>query len=294
MGSWFDQARIVERMLPSDDALGLRRVMGTMGCVGLDIEKSYVVCLNLADAARTAVDVGDGLLLSRPEKHSFMLSLPVGFVQYFFDEPTDVLQSWLDHEVVEAVFDLAGASTRRLEEIAFDGVSDPILRDIMMTEARDRDGAAFDDQMVRRDTASALGLASRLLYCVDRDAHSRMRTVGLSLRDLRRLEEFAIANLDAGLGTDALARTAGIGEAELTEGFRNIVGKSPMGWVRDIRATRARHLAQRTTKPLAEIAAECGYSSQSHMGADFRSRFGATPRQVRKGDESSDDRAGAD
>jgi len=55
-------------------------------------------------------------------------------------------------------------------------------------------------------------------------------------------------------------------------------GKSPVFW---LRLARARRAAQERDMPLADAAAEHGFSDQAHMAREFRHWFGVTPRALR-------------
>lgn len=65
--------------------------------------------------------------------------------------------------------------------------------------------------------------------------------------------------------------------------FRAMVGESPKELVRRLRLERAAHRLRRTTRRVAEIAAEAGYESQQAFAKAFQAEYGATPSAYRDG-----------
>jgi AraC-like DNA-binding protein len=79
-------------------------------------------------------------------------------------------------------------------------------------------------------------------------------------------------------GVSALAREIGWSERHLSGRFRTEIGLSPKEAARVIRFDRARRLvAMAPQRPLALIAAECGYYDQAHLDRDFRQFAGCPP-----------------
>ncbi|UXI66367.1 helix-turn-helix domain-containing protein [Tahibacter amnicola] len=59
-------------------------------------------------------------------------------------------------------------------------------------------------------------------------------------------------------------------------------GITPHQYVLERRIQRARRLLQHTRLPIAQIAADCGFAQQSHLGMHFRRAFGLTPDRYRQ------------
>ncbi|MEQ9661431.1 MAG: AraC family transcriptional regulator [Parasphingopyxis sp.] len=78
-----------------------------------------------------------------------------------------------------------------------------------------------------------------------------------------------------------LAAEAGMSRSSFAAKFLQLVGLSPLGYVRLWRLTLARtRLAAGV--PVAEIATKVGYSSQSAFGHAYRLMFGVSPGRVRR------------
>jgi AraC-like DNA-binding protein len=60
--------------------------------------------------------------------------------------------------------------------------------------------------------------------------------------------------------------------------FRDVTGRSPYQFVKEMRLDRARELLVDGHATVARISKEVGYASVSHFISEFRGRFGVTPR----------------
>lgn len=96
-------------------------------------------------------------------------------------------------------------------------------------------------------------------------------------RALRLIDQ----NLSAPLSLEMLASAAGISPFHLSRSFRRITGLSIQGYIRERRLKEACRLLAETRKPLAEIAYDCGFSSQSRMTTVFRQILDTTPLAFR-------------
>ena len=60
--------------------------------------------------------------------------------------------------------------------------------------------------------------------------------------------------------------------------FRDVTGRSPYQFLKEMRLDRARELLVDGNFTVARISKEVGYASVSHFISEFRGRFGVTPR----------------
>ncbi|SHG83986.1 helix-turn-helix transcriptional regulator [Marivita hallyeonensis] len=77
-----------------------------------------------------------------------------------------------------------------------------------------------------------------------------------------------------------VARALAMSEATLRRALSR-EGTSFSRVLRDVRVTFALSRIQTTQQPLAQIALECGFSSQSRLSEAFKTRFGITPGRLR-------------
>jgi len=64
--------------------------------------------------------------------------------------------------------------------------------------------------------------------------------------------------------------------------FTRLVGMTPHAYITETRLQACRRMLEHTNAPLATIAAECGFSHQSHMGSAFRRILGVTPGEYQR------------
>ncbi|KPF47506.1 AraC family transcriptional regulator [Rhizobium sp. AAP43] len=97
----------------------------------------------------------------------------------------------------------------------------------------------------------------------------------------RRLIDHIEANLDSSISLQDLARIADLSEFHLQRMFRISCGVSPHGFILHRRIDRARQMLA-DGEPIAQIAAICGFSSQSHLTRMFKAVTGTTPSAYRR------------
>ncbi|MFA5940673.1 MAG: AraC family transcriptional regulator [Sinimarinibacterium sp.] len=84
------------------------------------------------------------------------------------------------------------------------------------------------------------------------------------------------------LSAETLARHAGVSLAHFRRIFEDAMGLPPHRYILSLRLERARKLLATTALPIARIAVECGFASQSHLSAAFRAAHGSTPLAYRR------------
>ena len=81
---------------------------------------------------------------------------------------------------------------------------------------------------------------------------------------------------------EALARAAGTSRSVLAERFQLLVGSSPMQYLAQWRMLLATNLLCRSNAPLARIAEEVGYQTDTAFSRAFRREFGSPPATWRR------------
>ncbi|MEJ8811163.1 AraC family transcriptional regulator [Variovorax ureilyticus] len=81
---------------------------------------------------------------------------------------------------------------------------------------------------------------------------------------------------------DELAREAGSSRSVLAERFQHLVGNSPMQYLTQWRMLLAANLLTRSNAPLASIAEDVGYQTDTAFSRAFRREFGAPPAAWRR------------
>ncbi len=94
--------------------------------------------------------------------------------------------------------------------------------------------------------------------------------------------DYIESHLDQPLSLQELAAVALLSEYHFARMFKQSLGLPPHQYVNNRRLEKARQLLQHSDLALAEIALQCGFSSQSHFSNRFRSHYNCTPGQLRR------------
>ena len=105
---------------------------------------------------------------------------------------------------------------------------------------------------------------------------------GLAPWQIRCATEFIIGRLAEDISLSEPARACGLSVSYFSRAFKISVGTSPHRWLLLQRVLRAKSLLRDPARPLAEIAAACGFADQSHFTRVFTNIVGASPGAWRK------------
>jgi AraC family transcriptional regulator len=83
------------------------------------------------------------------------------------------------------------------------------------------------------------------------------------------------------LSAQKLAGLANLSVAHFRRLFQDTIGTPPHRYVLAARLEQARKLLTMTSLPIAQIAQDCGFSSQAHMTTSFKAAHAATPGEFR-------------
>jgi AraC-like DNA-binding protein len=81
---------------------------------------------------------------------------------------------------------------------------------------------------------------------------------------------------------DDLAALARLSPSQLFRRFRDMVGTTPMDWLRHERINQAKRLLVGPDAKVSAVAAVCGYPDPYHFSRDFRRVTGYTPTKFRR------------
>lgn len=110
----------------------------------------------------------------------------------------------------------------------------------------------------------------------------RAQSPSLSAAASARVEDYIRTRIGDELTLEDLAAVAGLSPHHFLRCFKQSAGRTPHQFVIEQRVDKCRQLLKDRDRSLAEIAYECGFSSQSHMTTAFRNRTGITPGNYRR------------
>jgi AraC family transcriptional regulator len=105
---------------------------------------------------------------------------------------------------------------------------------------------------------------------------------GLSDRKIIQISEYINDRLDREIKLADLAALVGVSQFHFSRLFKQSMGISPHQYLLQQRIERAKQLLKNSKEAIVEIAFQCGFNSQSHLGKHFREITGMTPNHYRK------------
>lgn len=128
---------------------------------------------------------------------------------------------------------------------------------------------------------------SRAILLIDKHAPMPDESSVKSSRSMERTKamlSFIQGHFNETLNTKAIAESASVSESECLRCFHNILGTTPIQYLRQFRLEKAERLLTSTELPISEIAARCGFQELSYFSKAFRERNGLTPSEYRRGE----------
>ena len=161
------------------------------------------------------------------------------------------------------------------------GVYDPVIDRIGLLGREELSEGGINGRLYGESLGAALAVHLLRQY----GTFSRLPIIhkgGLASRSLKRVIEHINEHLQDELSLVELSRIAKLSPHHFASAFKASTGISPHRYVIERRIGRARDLLLRKEKTISEIAVAVGFSSQSHLTANFRRTMGVTPRKFRQ------------
>jgi AraC family transcriptional regulator len=112
---------------------------------------------------------------------------------------------------------------------------------------------------------------------------SRSARGGLAPWQERRAREFLLANLKGGVALKEVARECSQSVGYFSHAFRRTLGVAPHQWLIEQRVALSKEKLRDDRLSLSDVAAECGFSDQSHLTRAFKQTVGVSPGAWRRG-----------
>ncbi|MEL6225045.1 MAG: AraC family transcriptional regulator [Cyanobacteria bacterium J06627_8] len=160
-------------------------------------------------------------------------------------------------------------------------IRDPQLEQVLvLLRAELHKGDDWIGQLYVESLANVLAISLLRNY-----ANTKPRMIlyegGLGDRKILQISDYVRAHLDQSIKLADLAEVAGISQFHFSRLFKQSIGMTPHQYVLQQRVEQAKQLLKGTKLAIAEIALNCGFSSQSHLTKHFREATGLTPKSYR-------------
>jgi AraC family transcriptional regulator len=200
-------------------------------------------------------------------------------------EPLQTLQIHLNKDLVDRTAEeVVGYDSTRLTLRAGPGFQDPLLTQILLALGRELEQPNPAGNLYAQSAAQMLTVHLLRYYSTEAPSVVEINEVPqrLTRYQMKQAMDFMQAHLGEDLSLDILAQQIGFSPYHFARLFRQTVGESPHQFVLRQRIERAQRLLKKTDVPLAHIAVECGFASQSHLTQVFKRYLGLTPRAYRQ------------
>jgi AraC family transcriptional regulator len=196
-------------------------------------------------------------------------------------EPTEVLHLYLSPSLLKAaasdLFEREIAAVNLRDVLRAD---DPVLAGLVMALAQETRQRGIGSSLYV-DSIRHCARIHLLRHYTEVQFRASTAPGGLSLSQRRLVVRYVEDNLDKAITLADLAGVIRLSVFHFTRKFRSEFGCSPHAYVMQRRILRAKHQLARTNLPIKVIAANCGFSDQSHMTHVFRTRLQITPASYR-------------
>jgi AraC family transcriptional regulator len=198
------------------------------------------------------------------------------------DQPYHSLIFYLPRAALDAIADEANAP--RIRDLSYKpgaGVNDVTissLGSLLLPALRHPDQAnpLFVDHVLL-----AVGVHIAQTYGGMRPV-SRPARGGLAPWQERRAREILRANIKRGAALKEVARECGLSVGHFSHAFRRTLGVAPHKWLIEQRVALSKEKLRDGRSSLSDVAAECGFSDQSHLARHFQRIVGVSPGAWRR------------
>ncbi len=128
-------------------------------------------------------------------------------------------------------------------------------------------------------------LSALILLLFDRLPAQRpglSRRTALNNQRIRTMLEYIQTHFDDRLTTAQIAQSANLSESECLRCFKQTLALPPTQYLKRLRIQRSADLLTSTDRPIADIAAQCGFQGMSYFAKAFREIQGCTPKEYRR------------
>lgn len=197
-----------------------------------------------------------------------------------WDRPIQVKHIYVGHEVIEQTANQV--FEKDLDRVRIDDrvrAEDPIIPLYLKILESELQGEGLGESLYIDSVRTQLAIHLLRHYANVEFKPPRLGSLNPRLR--RMITEFIDQNLTENITLDDLAGLARLSSYHFSRVFKADLGVAPHSYVLSRRIKKAECLLKTSRLPLKSIAAECGFTDQSHLNRVFRKFLGVTPKNFR-------------
>ena len=187
----------------------------------------------------------------------------------------------MDEAFVSEIWEKEFGQARNFELRAAIGVRDPVISQIGLLARKELRVGGVGGRLYIESLGTALAVHLLRQYG-NASKGPTIHKGGLASKPLKRVVDYINEHLQDELSLLELSRIADLSPHRFATAFKASLGIPPHRYVIERRIDFARNLLRRSDKAISEIAYAVGFSSQSHLTANFRQTMGVTPRKFRE------------
>lgn len=246
----------------------------------------FTLSILLAGRSRPWRDLGDGFAIPRGAEG-------FGHLGAGILTPAGTAVAWRvegRHDCLVFSFPI-GTSRALVEDLLPQGLPDlyrlteRVVRDplfpVVSRQLWEMRGDRIDQFEADHSIALVLARLARQALPEGKPGEGLSRREQLSPANLRRAKEFLQASVARDPSLSEIAAATGLSPYHFLRGFKAATGRTPFQWLQDLRIEIACGLLAATDMPIAQLALEVGFKTQSHFGVAFRRLTGTTPAKWR-------------
>ncbi len=135
------------------------------------------------------------------------------------------------------------------------------------------------ENLVRYQLSAALRLLTQNCPVISQSLSEQER---IDAGRVRAMLEFVNANYAYELTVEEIAGSISVSSSVCLRCFHQLLGTTPIQYVKKLRLEKAAELLKTTAKTAKEVAMECGFNDVSYFTKSFREKMGCTPKEYQK------------
>ena len=196
-------------------------------------------------------------------------------------EPASFFAVAMDEAFVKHIWEMEFGQAGDFELKTAIGVQDLVISRIGLLGRKELSEGGIGGRLYAESLGTALAVHLLRQYSTSPRTPA-IHKGGLASRPRQRVVDYINEHLQDELSLFELARIAKLSPHYFATVFKASTGISPHRYVIERRIDRACDLLRQDEKTISEIAYAVGFSSQSHLTANFRRTMGVTPRRFRQ------------